>query len=148
MMLSGLRGNTARILLVDDNTSGLAARRSILEELGHSVQTCASGPDALQRCSTHAFDVVVTDYRMPHMNGVEFITELRKQYPRMPVILLSGFCDALGLNESSTGADVVIQKSSNEVGHLVRAVNRLVRKPQKKTPKSATPASDADSKHA
>ena len=148
MMLSSLRGNTARILLVDDNPSGLAARRSVLEELGHSVQTCVSAQDALQRCSANAFDVVVTDYRMPNMNGVEFITELRKLFPRMPIILLSGFCDALGLNESSTGADVVIQKSSNEVGHLVRAVNRLMRKPVKKTAKSVAPAPDANSKRA
>jgi hypothetical protein len=48
-------------------------------------------------------------------------------------VLVSGFVDALGLNEATTGADGVIQKSANEVTHLVRAVNRLMRrKPAKK----------------
>ena len=45
------------------------------------------------------------------------------------MILISGFTDTLGLNEANTGADVVIQKSSHEVSHLVRSVNRLLRKP-------------------
>ena len=43
-------------------------------------------------------------------------------------MLVSGFVDTLGLNEASTGADAVIQKSANEVTHLVRAVNRLLRR--------------------
>jgi hypothetical protein len=43
-------------------------------------------------------------------------------------VLVSGYVDTLGLNEVSTGADVVIQKSANEVSHLVRSVNRLLRR--------------------
>jgi CheY-like chemotaxis protein len=67
------------------------------------------------------------------MNGVELIRELRKRQPNIPVVLISGFVEALGLNEATTGADVVISKSANEVSHLVRAVKRLVnRKPAKK----------------
>ena len=62
------------------------------------------------------------------MDGVELIARVRKQSPEVPVILLSGFVDALGLSESNTGADVVIQKSANEVSHLVRSVGRLLRK--------------------
>src|SRR3984893_15629293 len=124
-----------RILLVDDNSMGLAARRSVLEELGHKVVTSGAPQDALELCVKQRFDVVVTDYKMPKMNGVEFITRLRKQHPTLSVILISGFTDTLGLNENNTGADIVIQKSSHEVGQLIRAVNRLLRKqnqPKKK----------------
>ncbi len=71
------------------------------------------------------------------MNGVEFITRLRKQHPTMSIILISGFTDTLGLNEANTGADVVIQKSSHEVSHLVRSVNRLLRKGQQPVRKPA-----------
>jgi len=117
-----------RILIVDDNSLGLAARRSVLEELGHKVVTSGAPQDALELCVKQRFDVVVTDYKMPKMNGVEFISRLRKQYPAMQVILISGFTDTLGLNEANTGADIVIQKSSHEVGQLIRAVNRLLRK--------------------
>jgi CheY-like chemotaxis protein len=117
-----------RILIVDDNSLGLAARRSVLEELGHKVVTSGAPHDALELCGKQRFDVVVTDYKMPKMNGVEFITRLRKQHPTLRVILISGFTDTLGLNENNTGADIVIQKSSHEVGQLIRAVNRLLRK--------------------
>lgn len=126
-----------RILLVDDNSLGLAARRSVLEELGHKVFTSGNADDALKLCGKHRFDVVVTDYKMPEMGGVEFIERLREQHSTVGVILISGFTDTLGLNESNTGADIVIQKSANEVSHLIRSVNRLLRKQHQPPKKSA-----------
>jgi CheY-like chemotaxis protein len=133
-----------RILLVDDNSDGLAARRSVLEELGHKVITCGLPHDALDLCGKQRFDVVVTDYKMPKMNGLEFIARLKKQHPQVAVILISGFTDTLGLTETSTGADVVMQKSNNEVSQLIRAVNRLLRqqKPLKKSAASQPGKSD------
>ncbi len=136
MTVATARALPPQILIVDDNTLGLMARRTVLEELGYRVHTCSSPQDALEQCMKSSFDVVVTDYKMPQMDGIEFIRELRKQCPGMPVILISGFTDTLGLNELSTGADAVIQKSAHEVGHLIRAVNRLMRKAPKKPPNS------------
>lgn len=118
----------SRILLVDDNVNGLSARRCVLEELGHRITTASSGADALEEFAAHKFDLIVTDYKMPRMDGVELIRHVRRQSPHMPVILLSGFVDSLGLSENNTGADVVIQKSANEVAHLVRSVARLLRR--------------------
>src|ERR1700722_4750394 len=128
-----------RILLVDDNSLGLAARRSVLEELGHKVQTSGTPAEALDLCGKQRFDVVVTDYKMPKMDGVEFIGRLRKLHPTSAVILISGFTDTLGLNEATTGADVVLPKRTHEAPHLVRSVNRLPRRqqrPAKKPPSS------------
>jgi CheY-like chemotaxis protein len=138
-----------RILLVDDNSLGLAARRNVLEELGHKVQTSSTPADALELCGKQRFDVVVTDYKMPTMDGIEFITRVRKLHSAGAVILISGFTDTLGLTEANTGADVVIQKSSNEVSHLVRSVNRLMRKlqqPAKKPASSEGPPEKRDKK--
>jgi CheY-like chemotaxis protein len=126
----------ATILIVDDNKLGLLARKSVLVELGHRIVTCTEPSEALVLCSTQQFDLIVTDYKMPVMNGAEFITELRARSFTAPVILLSGFSDTLGLNQENTGADAVIQKSANEVSHLIRAVNRLLRGPSKKPPSS------------
>lgn len=127
-----------RILLVDDNCLGLAARRRVLEELGHEVFTSGNPAEALELCGKQLFDVVVTDYKMPAMNGVELIGSLKKLHPATSVILISGFAEALGLDEASTGADIVLQKSANEVSQLVRAVARLVRnhRTPKKPPRS------------
>lgn len=130
---------SGRILLLDDNSVGMPARRSVLEELGHKVSTSGTPQDALELCGRQSFDVVVTDYKMPKMNGAEFIARLRKQHPGIGVILISGFTDTLGLNESNTGADIVLQKSSHEVSHLIRSVNRLLKKQlTRKPPASQT----------
>jgi CheY-like chemotaxis protein len=129
----------SRILLVDDNTQGLNARKAVLDELGYKTATATCGADALEHFSRHKIDLVVTDYKMPRMNGVELIVRLREVAPHTPVVLISGFVDALGLSEETTGADAVIQKSANEVSHLVRAVARLLRR--KKPPTSEKPAS-------
>jgi CheY-like chemotaxis protein len=125
-----------RILLVDDNVRGSTARKTVLEEFGHKIQVSSTGADALEQFSQHKYDLVVTDYKMPRMDGLELIVRLRKLQPEIRIVLVSGFVDTLGLNESNTGADAVIQKSANEVTHLVRAVNRLLRR---KKPASAAP---------
>ena len=144
---SSLSSSPARILLVDDNANGLSARRSVLEELGHRIATASSGTEALEQFARGKFDLVVTDYKMPRMDGLELIVRLRKQTPDLPIVLISGFADTLGLSEENTGADVVIQKSANEVAHLVRSVNRLLRrKPAKKPVASETPVPKAKRK--
>lgn len=121
----------ASILLVDDNQDGILARRSILEELGYRVVTATSGADALTRIDKQAFDLVVTDYKMRPVDGIELISEIRKRGMTMPIILLSGFAETIGLTPASTGADVVVQKSANEVTALVRSTKRLLSPPKK-----------------
>lgn len=126
-----------KILLVDGNPSGLAARKTVLEEQGHKVWVASNSTDAFDQFSSHKFDLVVTDHKMPRMDGLGLIKKIQALSPSTPIVLLSGFVDALGLNEYTTGASAVIQKSSHEVPHLVRAVARLLkRKPARKAPSS------------
>jgi len=125
-----------RILLVDDNRDGLLVRRACLEELGHHVDIAENANQALQICAAGSVDVVVTDHCMPDMNGAELIRRLRASDPKRRVILLSGFVEGMGLTEESTGADIVLMKSSHEVAHLARAVNRLMIGALKRKPPS------------
>lgn len=144
---ASIRTPHARILILDDNCFGLSARKGVLQELGHDIVTSCSPQEALGICASQVFDLVVTDYRMPDMDGVEFISQLRQRGLRVPVVLVSGFTDTLGLNEENTGADVVLQKSANEVPHLIRAVNALLRKQlSKKPPGSQGPPKSAKRK--
>jgi CheY-like chemotaxis protein len=131
----------ARILLVDDNVNGLKARKTVLEELGYKIETATGGDDALELFGRQKFDLVITDYKMSRMDGLELIRILRERTPAIPIILISGFVDALGMNEHNTNADAVIQKSANEVSHLVRAVARLLR--QDKLRQRKPPAGEA-----
>jgi CheY-like chemotaxis protein len=137
----------ARILIVDDNVHGLTARKTILEERGHQVTAVSNPSEALNLFAAGAFDLVLTDYRMPRMNGAELIAALRGVVPTIPVILLSGYVDSMGLSEESTGADAVLQKSGNELNHLTRTVDRLLERQarrkavRKKPPEGEEPKS-------
>ena len=125
--VSSLRASTpALILLVDDNRDGVMARRSVLEELGYRVVTACCGSDALRSVEESTFDLVITDYRMSPIDGLELIAKLRKKDFHSPIILLTGFAESLGLRPENTGADVVIMKSANEVANLVRHTKRLL----------------------
>lgn len=125
------------ILLVDDNRDGLLVRKSLLEELGYRVQIAITGEEGLKLFQASAFDVVVTDFKMPRMNGSEFIERVRKLNPNARIILLSGFVDPLGLTEENTGADAVVAKSCHEAAHLVRWVKRLVNRGPVRKPAAA-----------
>ena len=124
------------VLLVDDNSDGLLVRRALLEEVGCTVEVAHNGEEGFELFQTSNFDVVVTDYRMPLMNGVELIARIRQINPNARIVLLSGFVEPLGLTEENTGADSVISKSANEPGHLIRAVKRLLNAGKRKPPSS------------
>jgi len=124
------------ILLVDDNPDGLLVRSSLFEEVGYRVKIAINGEEGLKLFEGESFDIVVTDYRMPLMNGVEMIQRIRVLDPHARVILLSGFVEPLGLTEENTGADAVITKSCNEPAHLMRTVKRLINRAARKPPGS------------
>ena len=121
------RAPLLKILLIDDNRQGLLARKTVLEEQGYTTSIACSGEDGIEQFASGSFDLVVTDYKMPRMNGADVIAQIGAIRPGTPTVLISGMVEALGLNEQNTGADAVVAKSNNEVSHLIRAVNRLLR---------------------
>ena len=123
--------HTASILLVDDNRDGVSARRSVLEELGYSVVSAHCGLEALKTAEELNFDLVITDFKMEPMDGLELIAKLRERKFENPIILLTGFAESLGLKPENTGATVVIQKSANEISNLLRHTKRLLQPPRK-----------------
>jgi CheY-like chemotaxis protein len=131
---------TPEILLVDDNRQGLVARKSLLQELGYNISTATNGDEALELFSKQNFDVVVTDFKMPRMDGIELIKRIRSAQAGTRIILLSGFVEPLGLTEEATGADVVIVKSAGEVGQLTRSVKRLLSQPPARKPAGSADA--------
>ena len=123
--------------MVDDNGLGLVARKSVLEELGHRITIASTAEDALELFTNQGFELLITDFKLPKMNGIELTAQIRKVRADVPVILISGFTDALGLNEATTGADLVIQKSSQEVAQLIRGVSRLLGRAPRRPASSA-----------
>jgi CheY-like chemotaxis protein len=124
-------------LLVDDNYLGLVARKMILQEQGYGVDTALSGEEAWEIFQKTRFDVVVTDYRMGGMDGLQLIRLIRSSESPARIVLLSGFIECLGMTEESTGADEVLRKSNKEVPELLRAVKKLLHHPPRRGVASA-----------
>ena len=120
--------------MVDDNRNGLAARKTVLEEMGHSVTTATRAEDAFDLLTTAPFQLVITDHRLGKVNGVELIRKIHEVEFQVPIIMLSSLVEALGLTEANTGADIVLPKGANELTHLTRAVTRLLRPLAKRKP--------------
>lgn len=117
----------SRVLLIDGHRVGLKARCMVLEEEGHEAIGVSSPDEALQLLAEQEFGVIVTEYKLTGVSGMEFIGRLKEVAPKTPIILLSGWVDALGLSERSTGADAVLMKSASEPNQLPRTVSRLLR---------------------
>ena len=83
-----------RIMIVDDEPSILSALNRILKKVDNwEIETYDSATDALKRAQTTSFELVISDYRMPEMDGVAFLNEVRNLQPEAMRIILSGFTD-------------------------------------------------------
>jgi PAS domain S-box-containing protein len=87
-------GRRLKILLVDDDPLVSMNTSNMLVDLGHSVSEALSGAQALQLLETDLqFDVVVTDYAMPGMNGLDLATKIKQIKPKLPIVLTSGYAE-------------------------------------------------------
>ena len=81
------------ILCVDDDPIPLTLRKLALEKAGYEVTIATSGKEALRLAETHKFDLLLSDYLMPEMNGAELAAKMREQYPDIPCFLYSGIAE-------------------------------------------------------
>ena len=80
-----------KVLVVDDEDVVCKSCKAILKEEGCEVETAYSGAEALQVMGAQDFDVVITDLRMPGMDGMELLTEIKHEAPSTAVILITGY---------------------------------------------------------
>jgi CheY-like chemotaxis protein len=80
----------ANILVVDDNAELREALLDVLGAAGHTVITAGNGTKAVELVETKGIALVVTDLFMPEREGIETIIELRRRYPRLRIIAMSG----------------------------------------------------------
>lgn len=79
------------LLLVDDDANILDSLRRVLRRDGYDIVTSSSGEAGLKLLRENEVHVVVSDLRMPGMNGLEFLTQAKAQYPEVVRIVLTGY---------------------------------------------------------
>lgn len=122
------RGNGERILYVDDEPGLAEVGRRRLEELGYRVTLARHGEEALAifEEASQGFDVVVSDYLMPRMNGLELATALTANHPDLPVVILTGYIDDIPDEEIlATGVTQVVRKPAT-TAELARTIARAL----------------------
>ncbi len=80
----------ARILVVDDDAGIRDLLRAVLEHEGHEVSEAENGAEGLRQYQEAPTDLVMIDMQMPGMDGLELLKELRRTFPRVKVIAISG----------------------------------------------------------
>ena len=112
-----------RLLIVDDEPSVRTSLSCVLNEIGYRVRTAEDGLSALAQLRSEVADILLSDLNMPGMSGFELLSVVRRRFPTMKTIAMSGmFCgDEV---PSGLAADGFYQKGSS-VGSLLRIIDAL-----------------------
>ena len=120
---------TIRILVVDDNPAMAGTLADILEMKGFSVHAAASGAEALEILRKQPIDILLTDVKMPGMNGLELYRETRKAYPKLVTIFMTAYtADELIQQGMAEGVKIVLDKpvDINFMVSLFSAEKRII----------------------
>jgi nitrogen regulation protein NR(I) len=128
--------NTAAKILVIEDDDGIAdTLQRVLVEEGHDVVTQKRGDEGLARAVTGSFNVVITDLKLPGLNGLEVVRQLHAAQPRLPIILITAFgTTETAIEAMKLGAYEYLLKPFDiaQMIHLVRRAadsNRLMSEP-------------------
>jgi len=118
--------NTARILIADDEPDMREIFSAWFRSLGCVVSEAADGKEALEALARERFDAIVTDVRMPRMDGVQLVRQLHESGRYTPVVIfVSGFVDLTLRDAFDLGVEAVLSKPC-ERKELVGAVRRCL----------------------
>ena len=107
-------GSILSILVVDDNPSMAKTLADILDVKGFEVHTAYSGAEALEILRNNSIDVLLTDVKMPDMNGVELYLETKKTRPALTTILMTAYAaDDIIQQGMAEGIKTVLTKPVN-----------------------------------
>ena len=115
----------AHILVVDDDASTRVALQAILTPAGYAVIEAANGEEAIRRCREQQADLVVLDILMPEKEGLETIRELKRDFPKVKIIAISG-CGAQYLRMAKEFSAHRTFRKPFSLDEIVEAVKALL----------------------
>jgi PAS domain S-box-containing protein len=117
-----------RLLLVDDHAEVRSTTAAVLEDLGHEVLEATNGAEALKIMTNGDcnFDLLITDYAMPHQSGTEFLREARKLCPKVPALIVTGYAETDAIGDRPENVDVLLKPYTP--ANLEAAIERICAK--------------------
>jgi CheY-like chemotaxis protein len=115
------------ILIVDDEECIRDTTSLLLADEGYEVNTAADGLEALLQMRTTVPDVIISDLNMPRMSGFEFLSVVRRRFPNIPVIAMSGAYQQGDHIPGGVVADAFFPKGHHKPGELIEMVAELIR---------------------
>ena len=118
------------VLVVDDDEPVRNLVVTFLTRLGHSCVKATDGVDALDKMKENKIDAIITDIKMPKMDGIKLTEEILKQYPGLPIMVMTGFAEENTAEGAiSAGAWEFIQKPFSAEELTIR-LNKMVKASQ------------------
>jgi CheY-like chemotaxis protein len=109
-----LNTSKSKILVVDDDASVRQSLTMLLAAEGYAVNSAVNGFDALLQLKGSLPDVITSDLNMPQMSGFEFLSVIRRRFPHIPVIAISGAFDSAEAVPGGVIADRFYAKGQHE----------------------------------
>ena len=111
-----------RVLVVDDEVSVRKVMAAVLAQLGLPCETAAHADEALRILETHRIDAVISDLQMPGMSGMEFLAKVKRSYPRIVFLMVTGVDDIqVGIQAMREGADDYLVKPLQVDANIILA---------------------------
>ena len=120
-----------KMMLVDDEERFLSTTKKLLARKGIDVLTATSGPEALEILREHNVHVVILDVKMPGMDGIATLKQIKRQYPMVEVIMLTGHATAESAVEGlKSGAADYLMKPTH-IDELIQKAQEAYEKRQR-----------------
>jgi PAS domain S-box-containing protein len=100
-----------RILLVDDHAEVRSTTAAVLEDIGHDVVEATHGAEALKRMKGGdcGYDVIISDYAMPHLSGTDFLRGARELCPGVPALIIKGYAEADTISDRPDDVEILLK---------------------------------------
>ena len=118
----------ASVLIVDDETFIRQILARIVSREGYQVRQACDGHDALDRLSQASCDIVISDIKMPNMDGIALLSEIKSRHPEISVILITAYAGEYSAQDAlRAGADAFIAKPFKNV-EIAETLREMLRK--------------------
>ena len=100
--MDALKADTpkAKILVVDDEPNILLTLTAILQHEGYEIESATGGEEAIASVRRHRYDVVLTDLKMPRVDGLDVLDEVRRSSPQTVTLMMTGYAGIVSAVEA------------------------------------------------